>query len=158
MKRSQKLSLVLLAGAGVAAYAVARHDPSQQEEDALIYASERECVDAHLRSPADCHDGLEAARAADATSAPRYQSLEDCERHHGRNACVGGASASREAAAYFIPVMAAYLIGRTAAQGIPAQPLYPHAEDDREPSGGGRAGGYCTGSGGYVRRASGGGV
>src|SRR4051812_36610470 len=160
MKRSQTLSLVLLAGAGVAAYAVARHDPSQRGEDALIYRSEQECVEARLRSPADCHDGFEAAGAAHATSAPRYQALADCESHHGRGSCVGGAAATPQAAAHFVPVMAAYMIGRTAPQAMPPQPPYPHRDDQRDPAEGGRGGasGYCTGSGGYVRRASGGGV
>src|SRR5689334_345062 len=158
MKRSQKLSLVLLAGAGVAAYAVARHDPSQQEEDALIYRSEQECVDARLRSPAECHGGYEAARASYSATAPRYETLEDCQKHHGRNHCVGGATATPSAAAYFVPIMAAYMIGRTAAQNMPAQPLYQHGEDERETSGGSYGGGYCTGSGGYVRSARGGGV
>src|SRR5215213_5683837 len=107
MKRSQKLSLVLMAGAGVAAYAIARHDPSQQEEDALIYRSEQECVVANLRTPVECHEGYEAARATYGASAPRYQALEDCQKHHGRDNCVGGATAAPGAAAYFIPVMAA---------------------------------------------------
>ncbi|MEG9525030.1 MAG: DUF1190 domain-containing protein, partial [Hyphomicrobiales bacterium] len=43
-KRSATISLVLLAGAGAAALLLARRDPSQREEDALVYGNDGACI------------------------------------------------------------------------------------------------------------------
>lgn len=155
-KRSITISLVLLAGTGAAALALAQLDPSQEEEDALVYKDDGECIAQALRSAEECTRAFKAARESYPTTAPRYESNADCERHHGPGSCTAAGLVSPGAADIFIPVMAGYMIGRTAAQLMPTQPLYPHApqEDPDHPSSGG--GGYCTGSGGRVWRSSGG--
>ncbi|MFC6742177.1 DUF1190 domain-containing protein [Methylobacterium tardum] len=57
-----------------------------------------------------------------------------------------------------MPLMAGYMIGRTAAQSLPAQPLYRHAPEEERPASDGAAGfasGYCTGAGGRVLTSGG---
>jgi len=144
-KRSVAISLVLVAGAGSAALVLAGLDPSQEEEDALVYANPAACVAQGLRDAEACRTDHAAAVAAHASSAPRYLTLDECRAHHGPDGCVAGETVAADAAGFFVPVMAAYLLGRTAEQALPPQPLYRHAD---EGSGGG--GGYCTGAGGRV--------
>ncbi|HEY8565267.1 MAG TPA: DUF1190 domain-containing protein [Beijerinckiaceae bacterium] len=160
MKRSQAISLVLIAGAGAVAYGLARSDPSQNEEDALIYRSEQECIEARLRSAAECSEAYAQSRAAALQTAPRYETVSDCERHHGKLGCER-ASSGVGAGAAFVPLMAAYMIGRTASQNLPIQPLFRHREDEKQQeqaSSGGHGGSYCSSSGGRVYAARSGGV
>lgn len=154
-KRSATVSLVLLVGAGAAALALGRLDPSQREEDALIYGNDGECAAQGLRPEAECAAEYRAALASYAASAPRYETREDCERHHGPSGCTMP-EADTPGIAAFVPVMAGYMMGRTAAQGLPTQPLYRHAPEEEQVSFAGGGGGYCTGAGGTVWRASGG--
>ncbi len=156
-KRSATVSLVLLVGAGATAFGLARRDPSQREEDALVYGNDGACIAQEVRPAEECRAEYLAALDAYAASAPRYATSEDCEHHHGP----GGCSATNGGPTGFVPRMAGYMIGRTAAQGLPAQPLYWHApEEARETeagSPGGFASGYCTGAGGRVYASGGGG-
>jgi uncharacterized protein YgiB involved in biofilm formation len=159
MKRSQAISLVLIAGAGAVAYGLARSDPSQNEEDALIYRTEQECIDARLRSAAECREAYAQSRAAALQTAPRYETVNDCERHHGTLGCER-ATLGVGAGAAFVPLMAAYMIGRTSSQNLPMQPLFRHREDERQEQGssGSHGGSYCSSSGGRVYAARSGGV
>ncbi|KQO65856.1 MULTISPECIES: DUF1190 domain-containing protein [unclassified Methylobacterium] len=152
-KRSVAISLVLVAGAGTAALVLAGLDPSQKEEDALVYENPAACAAQGLRSAEACTTDHAAALAAYASSAPRYRTLDECRGHHGPDGCVAGETVVADAAGFFVPVMAAYLLGRTVEQALPPQPLYRHAD---EATGGG--GGYCTGAGGRVFAARGGGA
>ncbi|UHC17976.1 DUF1190 domain-containing protein [Methylobacterium currus] len=159
MKRSATLSLVLVAGAGAGAFALARLDASQRDEDVLVYRTLDACIADRVRSAQACTDAEAAARAAYAASAPRYETLADCERHHGRGGCVPGATVTPAAQGRTLPVMAAFMMGRTDEQDLPVQPLYAHAPEEEQPHaahGGGTAGGFCTGSGGRVVYAGGG--
>ena len=157
MKRSQAISLVLLAGAGAAAFGIAALDPSQDEEDVLIYRTAQECGDAKVRPGKDCSDEFDLAEGLYRTAAPRYGDRPTCEAHHGPGHCrpseelgQGGEPGS------YSPVLAAYMIGRSGAQQVPPQPLYEHKPEDEEPHTGGSSshgGGYCTGSGARVASA-----
>jgi len=158
MKRSATISLVLVAGAGAAAFGLARLDPSQREEDALVYGTVGACIAEGRRKPEDCTTAEAAARRAYAATAPRYETEADCERHHGRGGCVQGATVTAEAQDRYLPVMAAFMLGPEA-QDLPAQPLYAHApEEEREAQGGTQGGshagghgfGYCTGTGARI--------
>jgi uncharacterized protein YgiB involved in biofilm formation len=156
-KRSQTVSLVLLVGAGAAAWGLSRVDPSQREEDALVYPTEEGCTAGHVRSVEECRDAFREARDLYPRIAPRYATSAECEAHHGASGCLAGGSLSPEAAGWFVPVMAGVMMGRTLAQGLPVQPLFPHRpEDERQAASGGSAGGYCTSSGGRVWASSGG--
>jgi uncharacterized protein YgiB involved in biofilm formation len=153
MKRSQAVSLVLLAGLGTTALVLAGLDPSQDEEDALIYRSERECRDAHDRSDDDCRQGWDAALTAYRASAPRYEDRATCERHHGRDGCRPGRDIDPTMSeTAFVPLMSAFMIGRLASQAMPAQPLYAHRPEDQQQAAAssGGSGGYCAGSGARV--------
>ncbi|HEX2727330.1 MAG TPA: DUF1190 domain-containing protein [Beijerinckiaceae bacterium] len=154
--------MLLVAGAGVAAVGLARHDPSQREEDTLIYRSTQHCIDARQRSPGDCRAAYDMARSEHGKAAPRYEAKEDCERHHGRGGCQDAALPGQTTLA-FVPALAGYMMGRTAAQNLPVQPLYRHVEkgrDEERHAGGGSGGvggvGYCTGSGARVAASGGG--
>ncbi|MGE7413342.1 DUF1190 domain-containing protein [Methylobacterium tarhaniae] len=155
-KRSATISLVLVAGVGATAFGLARLDSSQRDEDVLVYGSLGACIAEQVRSAQACTEAEAAARAAYAASAPRYETLADCERHHGGGGCVPGATVTQAAEGRHLPVMAAFMMGRTDGQDLPVQPLYAHApEEERQAQGGGHAGGYCTGSGARIVSAGG---
>ena len=155
-KRSAAISLVLVTGAGAAALGLGWLDPSQKEEDALVYDSLSACIGQGLRTEEACTTDYAAAQAAYSTTAPRYPTAEACRAHHGPDGCVAGETVAPDAAGSFVPLMAGYMIGRTLEQGLPAQPLYRHAEETQAAGGGSRGGdGYCTGSGGRVYAAAG---
>ena len=156
-KRSQAVSLVLIVGAGAAALALGRIDPSQREEDVLVYPSAEACALAAIRTEADCRTAYDAARAAYAGAAPRYGTNEACEAHHGPGRCRGAETLGEGERDNFVPLMAAYVVGRTAEQALPTQPLFDHSPQDANaaPSSVGY-GGYCTGAGGRIRTGSGG--
>lgn len=163
MKRSQALSLALLAGAGLSAFALARLDPSQDEEDALVYRTAQECVEAGLRPEGECRDEAGAAKRSYRGSAPRYEDRATCTAHHGASGCrpLSDLDWSGGPEGAYVPYMAAYLIGRRAGQAMTPQPLYPHRPEDEEPRPGGTSGGYggyCSGGGARVYAAKGGGV
>jgi uncharacterized protein YgiB involved in biofilm formation len=165
-KRSATISLVLIAGAGAAAFLLARRDPSQREEDALVYDNDGACIMAGVRPADACIAEYRAALDSDAAGAPRYPTLAACERHHGPGGCTARTGDKTGDApgnpAVFVPLMVGYMIGRTAAQDLPAQPLYRHApEEERQAAAGGSGGfasGYCTGAGGRVFTTGGGSV
>jgi uncharacterized protein YgiB involved in biofilm formation len=155
-KRSATISLVLVAGAGAAAFGLARLDSSQRDEDVLVYGSLGACIAERIRSAEACTQAEAAARAAYLARAPRYETLADCERHHGPGGCVPGAAVTPAAQDRYLPVMAAFMMGRTDEQDLPVQPLYAHAPaEERHAHGGGYAGGYCTGAGARVFSAGG---
>lgn len=154
-KRSATISLVLVAGAGAAAFGLARLDSSQRDEDVLVYGSLGACIAERVRSAEACTQAEAAARAAYAASAPRYETPAECERHHGPGGCVPGETVTAAARGRTLPVMAAFMMGRTDEQDLPVQPLYAHAPEEQQAHGGGHAGGYCTGSGARVFSAGG---
>lgn len=151
-KRSESVTLVLLAGAGAAAWGLARIDSSQREEDVLVYASPEACIAARLRTEADCRSQYATARLAYPGAAPRYETEAACRAHHGSGHCVPGESVGPQAAGRFVPVMAGYVVGRTPEQDLDPQPIYDHSPTGSGGHGGG-GGGYCTGWGGRVATA-----
>lgn len=152
------VTLVLVAGAGTTALVLGRIDPSQQEEDVLVYAGPDACVAGAIRTDADCRRDYAIARQAYLDAAPRYGTLGDCEAHHGSAHCVMGGTVAASATGRFVPMMAGYLVGRRADQNLTPQPIYDHrpAEATNAHSGYGGGGGYCTSWGGRVVTASGG--
>lgn len=157
-KRSATISLVLLAGAGAAAFSFARRDPSQREEDALVYATDGACIADGVRPADACVAEYRAALDNYAASAPRYPDQAECEHHHGPGGCTARTGATPGDTLSFVPLMAGYMIGRTAAQSLPVQPLYRHAPEEQRQASAGTSGGYCTGSGGRVFTTGGGSV
>lgn len=159
MMRSKAVTLVLLAGAGATALALGHVDPSQDEEDVLVYPNPQACIAGRIRIEADCQSEYLTARAAYPEAAPRYATLANCEDHHGALHCLPGDTVAASAKGRFVPVMAGYVIGRRGDQGLEPQPVYDHAPTKRVAGVGGEnsaGGGYCTGWGGRIATASGG--
>ncbi|WP_245259346.1 DUF1190 domain-containing protein [Methylobacterium sp. 77] len=155
--RSQTVTLVMLAGAGAAAIGLGHLDPSQNEEDVLVYANPDACIAGRIRSVADCRSEYLTAGGAYPESAPRYATLLDCEAHHGARHCLFGESVAASATGKFVPMMAGYVIGRRRSQELEPQPVYDHAPQERTASGtgaGASGGGYCTGWGGRIVTSS----
>lgn len=155
-KRSQTVSLVLIAGAGAAALGLASLDPSQREDDVLVYADAAACAAEGIRPQEECREEYAVALKAYPTAAPRYASLADCEGHHGPEHCRPGSEVSTEASSGYLPRMAGYLIGRRASQGIAPQPVFEHAPRAGHAAAAAGHGGYCTGGGTRIVTGSGG--
>ena len=156
-KRSTTVALVLVAGAGATALALGRCDPTQREEDVLVYRDPDACIRGGLRTEADCRTAYATALAAYPGAAPRYPSRADCEGHHGAEHCLDGTMVATSAAGSFVPVLAGYAIGRLAEQALEPQPLYDHRPDQAVGAASGSGGGgYCTSWGGRVVTGSGG--
>lgn len=156
--RSQTVTLVMLAGAGAAAFGLAHVDPSQDEEDVLVYANAEACIAAGIRTDADCRDEYLTARDSYPEAAPRYATVIDCEAHHGPSHCLAGDGIALSATGRFVPRMAGYVIGRRFDQGLTPQPIFEHAPRSESAASAGHHGGagYCTGWGGRVSTSSGG--
>jgi len=129
-KRSAAVSLVLVAGAGAAALTLGGLDPSQREEEALVYGTLGACIAQQLRGAEACIAAYTSAQETYAATAPRYETEADCQRHHGTGGCTPGAQVTEAARGRYLPVMAAFMMGRTDAQDLPVQPLYPHAPEE----------------------------
>ena len=80
-KRSTTVALVLVAGAGATALALGRCDPSQREEDVLVYGGPDACIRGGIRTEADCRSTYATALAAYPEGAPRYLSLPGIESY-----------------------------------------------------------------------------
>lgn len=148
-KRSQTVSTVLVAGAGLAALSLGSLTRAAPSKDVLVYPDAAACAAEGIRPAGECRSEYATARAAYPRMAPHYDTEGACARHHGSFRCLTDAAAP--AAQRFVPRMAGYMIGRTAAQGVTPEPVYDHASGH-----GGHGGSYCTGSGGKVATGSGG--
>ncbi len=123
-KRSSHVTLMLMAGCGALAYSFARLDPSQREEEVRVYRDLRACLDARVRSAADCRNSYATALRLYPRAVPRYDSFADCEYAHGQGACLIGERVVPDAEKQFVPPMAAFVIGVTAGQDVPPQPAF----------------------------------
>lgn len=133
MKRSRRITLVLMGTAGLISLAAC--DDKPEVEEARFFKSEAEC--AASSDPQDCKDAFETARKEHWRTAPSFTSRENCEAQFGAQNCVetktqpGTAQQSGAAQAqagsgmssWFIPALAGYFIGRTTG-GLSAMPFY----------------------------------
>lgn len=156
IKRSQTVSLALLATAGVAALGIGEFDWSQKEEDIVVYADADACITAKLRSETDCRSDYAKARAAYPWGAPRYATMNLCESHHGAGHCVAGETVTEGARGQFVPRMAAYFMARKAEQAVEPEPIYEHQPQSASSSSSSGTGGYCRSGGGRIWTSSGG--
>lgn len=156
-KRSTTVTLVLMAGAGATALALGRCDPSQREEDVLVYRNPDTCISAGIRTEADCRSQYASAREAYPEAAPRYGSMTECEEHHGAGHCLAGDVVAPSASGRFVPTLAGYVVGHRAEQALEPQPVYDHAPNPASAAySGSGGGGYCTSWGGRIVTAHGG--
>jgi uncharacterized protein YgiB involved in biofilm formation len=152
MKRSQVVSLVLLAGVGVAAVKLAERDPSQQEEDALIFTSAQACMESGLSTAIDCRAAAATAEDEAAKKAPRYLNQGQCERQHGSEC----RATTEPGVTVFVPPLAAFLMPPSVNQNFPVQPLYAEVGEKRseEQHASGSAAFYRTNAGAPVQPPS----
>lgn len=147
-KRSQTVSTVLVAGAGLAALSLGGLTRTAPDKDVLVYSDAAACAAEGIRPAEECRSEYAIARAAYPSTAPHYETEIGCAGHHGSFRCLSDAGAMD--GRRFVPRMAGYMIGRTAAQGVTPEPVYDHAAGH-----GGHGGSYCTGSGSAVSTGTG---
>lgn len=102
MKRSRSIELVLM---GTVPLLLAAG--CDQEPHMLAYTSVQQCIDDGQVSPDVCERGYEQAVQAQRT-APRFDTLADCEAQFGWGQCHAARSGS---ASWFIPAAAGFLLG-----------------------------------------------
>ncbi|MCR0984405.1 DUF1190 domain-containing protein [Roseomonas populi] len=159
MRRSSKIALTLVAGAGIGAWAVGAFSGDRDEEGVLT--SEAACVE-RLGSDAgpECGDVFRDAAAEHARTAPRYASEQECREATGGECTGVGASksAGATAASLFIPAMAGVMVGRLLADGTRgAMPVYAGAAPPPGACPPGATQPGCPPSNGSSRGSSGGG-
>ncbi|MFY9291796.1 MAG: DUF1190 domain-containing protein [Methylorubrum rhodinum] len=147
-KRSQTVSTALVASAGLAAFGLGSLTWTTPSQDVLVYPDAAACAAEGIRPATECRSEYGIARAAYPRTAPHYDTEYDCARHHGSFRCSADAAAT--GTRRFVPRMAGYMIGRSAAQGVTPEPVYDHVGGH-----GGHGGSYCTGSGGRISTGSG---
>ena len=132
MKRSRRITLVLMGTAGLVSLVACDDQPAVDE--ASFFKSEAECAVGN--DPTDCKDAFETARKEHWRTAPSYTSREACEAQFGAQNCVQTSSQPGTAqtptatagsgmgvTSWFIPALAGYFIGRTTS-GLSAMPYY----------------------------------
>ncbi|MGU3359974.1 DUF1190 domain-containing protein [Methylobacterium sp. M6A4_1b] len=131
LKRSETVTLILLAGAGAASVALARIDPTQRMEDIRVYPNAEACGLGRVRTVEDCRAEYAEALRTYATAAPAYPTRDLCEAQHGIGQCRRRDTAAQPGDESFVPLMVAYAVGLTAAQELEPQPLFRNAGADR---------------------------
>lgn len=147
-KRSQTVSTALVASAGLAAFGLGSLTWVTPSQNVLIYPDAAACAAEGIRPAAECQSEYATARAAYPRTAPHYDTELDCARHHGSFRCSTDAAAT--SSQRFVPRMAGYMMGRSAAQGLTPEPVYDHIAGH-----GGHGGSYCTGSGSAISTGTG---
>lgn len=138
-KRSQVVSLALLATAGAAAYGISRLGTV---EEVMFYADGAACLIDGILSERDCRQDSAAAKRTYPIDAPRYADRQACESRHGPDHCVGGETVAASAAGQAVPRMAGYVTARPnnrIVDRLRPAPVYDKAPDDQ------KAGLYRTG-------------
>lgn len=142
MKRSSQLALVTMAGVAVLGYFWFSQNEAEPEMEGTIYTSMDDCLYAGSDA-ATCKARFDEATEAYKKTAPRFVSLQDCERDFGAGACtpantaaataatlpnVNGSSASApttnsettassETRSYFMPAMMGFMAARMMSGG-----------------------------------------
>lgn len=152
MKRSSQLALMTMAGVAVLGYFWLSQTEAEPETEGTIFTSVDDCLYAG-NDAAACKARFEEATDTYKKTAPRFVSLQDCERDFGTGACTPatiaaaatapdatGTSASASATnsetaansgtrSYFMPAMMGFMAARMMSggnmqQSYTASPLY----------------------------------
>ena len=146
-KRSQTVSTVLVASAGLAALGLGSLERTAPSKDVLVYVDAAACAADGIRPADECRSDYATARAAYPSTAPHYDSTAECEEHHGSSHCLTDPNTPSQS----VPRMAGFLLGRRASDWVTPEPVYEHRQGH-----GGHHGNYCTGSGAKVSTGGGG--
>jgi uncharacterized protein YgiB involved in biofilm formation len=129
-KRTMVITLLAL-GAGAVTVGNLTGAGSTRGTDQRTYRSVAQCEEEKLLSPQECVANFVQARQMHERAAPAFNSRTDCEREYGPGMCVPPSSESGRTNTY-IPLMAAYLIGRRAAGGYQPAPMYRRPGDPQD--------------------------
>lgn len=128
-KRTLVISLLAL-GAGAVSVGNFTGAGSGPRTDTRTYKNITECEAERLLTPAECVTNFQQARMSHEKAAPVFAQQNDCEKEFGAGQCARPSDPSR--ANTWIPAMAAYLVGRRAAGGYQAAPMFRRPGDPRD--------------------------
>jgi uncharacterized protein YgiB involved in biofilm formation len=90
-------------------------------EEAVVFKSIDECVDALPSMAQKCETAYKGALAEAAKTAPKYNTRNDCEYEFGNNQCQ---TLNNNGNSIFMPLMAGYMIGNLLAPRPYYQPMF----------------------------------
>lgn len=147
MKRSRQIRLVLLGSAG--AIALTACDQAQDlPKDAKFFRDQAQC-EAEIKGT-DCKKAFEESRDAHVKTAPRFETLQECQAKFGDDNCTpatppGQQTAAGSSGGFFMPLMMGYMMGRMG-NNVVSQPVYRDAQNTAYTGGGsGKAAGRVIG-------------
>jgi uncharacterized protein YgiB involved in biofilm formation len=113
MKRSRSIELALMGTVPLLLSACdAPAPPVPAAEHPLAYQDLQQCVSAGRVSPEDCARAYADALEAQMRSAPRFDSLAECEARFGYDQCRAAPGGSGH---WFMPALAGFMIGQALA-------------------------------------------
>ena len=145
MKRSRQIRLVLLGGAS--AVALAACDQAQDlPKDAKFFSDQAQC-EAETKGT-DCKKAFEESRDAHVKTAPRFETLQECQAKFGDDNCTSATPSGQQTAAgssggFFMPLMMGYMLGKIG-NNVVSQPVYRDAQNTAY-AGGGKSAGQAIG-------------
>lgn len=154
MKRSQQIRLVLLGSAS--AIALTACDQAQDlPKDAKFFRDQAQC-EAEIKGT-DCKKAFEESRDAHVKTAPRFETLQECQAKFGDDNCTpatppGQQTAAGSSGGFFMPLMMGYMMGRMG-NNVVSQPVYRDAKNTAY-AGGGKSAGQAIGRFGQGASAS----
>lgn len=151
-KRSGRVALTLMCGAGVGLTGCDSHTPGHTgqwgndqaaqvdqgpQTKAFAYPSLQACFDAKDLTQDQCREAALAAIKDNENSAPRYQDRQTCEDIYGYGQCV---PRNHNGGDFFTPLLTGFVVGQMLNGGWRGTGLYHDRRDD----------GYYTGWGGRL--------
>lgn len=125
-KRTLVISLLAL---GAGAVTIGNFTGSgSSSSDTRTYRSIGQCEADRLLTAAECATQFQQAKQAHERAAPAFANRADCEKEFGANNCAQPTTNPARQTSY-LPIMAAYLIGRRAAGGYQAAPMFRRPGD-----------------------------
>ncbi len=156
MKRSQQIRLVLLGSAS--AIAMTACDQAEDfPKNAKFFSDQTQC-EAEIKG-SDCKKAFEESRDAHVKTAPRFETLQECQAKFGDDNCAaapapapGQQTAAGSSGSFFMPLMMGYMMGKMG-NNVVSQPVYRDAKNIAY-AGGGRSAGQPIGRFGQGATAS----
>ncbi len=92
------------------------------QQEATIYTNEADCADANPGHEAECKAAFEQAVADAERTAPKYNSMSDCEYEFGYDRC---RAVNNSSGSFFMPFMAGYMLSNLLSPGpYYSQPMF----------------------------------
>lgn len=115
-------------------------------KDAKFFSDQAQC-EAEIKGT-DCKKAFEESRDAHVKTAPRFETLQECQAKFGDDNCTRATPPGQQAAAgssgsFFMPLMMGYMMGKMGNNFV-SQPVYRDAGNTAY-AGGGRSAGQAIG-------------